>query len=516
MSESLALAAAYDKVPYDSHPYANSHPDRLATVAALFGLPSASADRCRVLELGCAGGGNLLPMAVAFPESRFLGVELSAVQVQDFQQAIDALGLKNIEAQCRDILTLGEDLGTFDYIICHGVFSWVPTVVQEKILAICARHLAPDGIAYLSYNTYPGWHARSTTRDLMRYHACRFSRPEDRIVQARLALNFFRESVEHLNSSYSALLKEEADELGKAPDSYLLHEHLAEINEPIYFHQFVQRAAAHQLQYLSEADEVGAIFSSKYPAKVKETLRGMSSDLVQTEQFIDFLRNRRFRQSLLCHADRRPNRELSLESLPSFSIASALKPTTTAPSLVPGVGLEFRDSFNRSMSTANPAYKTALLHLGDVWPAMVPYPELMETVRDRIAPFDVDALSRDLLAGFIHDVVEFHLHPPRLTIAISERPLASPWARLQAAKGRATNLRHDEIPLDDPTREILSRLDGSNDREALLRALEGRLAITEDGRPIVEPVLARRSLEAVLANSLNWLARNAFLIQTRS
>jgi cyclopropane fatty-acyl-phospholipid synthase-like methyltransferase len=152
--------SSYDEVPYSSYPYARTQPDRLCTLGRLFGLVPAEPSQCRVLELGCASGGNLVPMAERAPESRFVGVDLSARQIADGQRMIDALGLSNVELRHGDIAAVDASWGEFDYVICHGVYSWVPPHVQERILAICSEQLAPRGIGYVSYNTYPGWHVR--------------------------------------------------------------------------------------------------------------------------------------------------------------------------------------------------------------------------------------------------------------------------------------------------------------------------------------------------------------------
>ena len=124
---------SYDSIPYESFPYAQTHPDRLATVARLFGMRAAPPARCTVLELGCAGGGNLIPMASELPGSRFLGVDLSSRQIEDGCRTIEALGVGNVELLHRSILDVDDDLGRFDYVICHGVYSWVPPEVQAKI-----------------------------------------------------------------------------------------------------------------------------------------------------------------------------------------------------------------------------------------------------------------------------------------------------------------------------------------------------------------------------------------------
>ena len=161
----------YDALPYVSVPYHQTQPARLAGIARLFGMDAPDASRASVLELGCASGGNIVPLAARFPEARFVGVDLSARQVADGQARIAALGLTNIEIVQGDIATVDLSSRRFDYVICHGVYSWVPPEVQEAMFRIMAKTLAGNGIAYVSYNTYPGWHLRTVVRDICLRHA---------------------------------------------------------------------------------------------------------------------------------------------------------------------------------------------------------------------------------------------------------------------------------------------------------------------------------------------------------
>src|SRR5262245_48330424 len=112
----------YDVVPYGQLAFAQTHPDRLATVARIFGLVPPPVGTCRVLELGCASGANLIPMAFNLPGASFVGVDLSHVQVQSALATVEALGLRNIEIRHASILDVGLQWGQFDYIICHGVY----------------------------------------------------------------------------------------------------------------------------------------------------------------------------------------------------------------------------------------------------------------------------------------------------------------------------------------------------------------------------------------------------------
>ena len=103
---------SYDLIPYVSKAYSQSHPDRLAAIATLAGLRPVPVVSCRVLELGCAAGGNLIPMAVALPGSTFLGIDLSSKQIDEGKRLVAELGLKNIELTRKDIQELGPDAGT--------------------------------------------------------------------------------------------------------------------------------------------------------------------------------------------------------------------------------------------------------------------------------------------------------------------------------------------------------------------------------------------------------------------
>ncbi|MEX1042790.1 MAG: class I SAM-dependent methyltransferase, partial [Pirellulaceae bacterium] len=172
---------SYDVVPYPSHPFRQTHPEKLAAVGQLFGLKPAPIEKCRVLEIGCAGGGNLIPMADALPESQFMGVDLSQKQIESGQKSIEAIGLTNIELKHLNCTEIDDSFGKFDYIICHGVFSWVPREVQDRIMAVCRDNLQEQGVAFISYNTYPGWHMRGMIRDMMQYHVRNFEDPPRRI-----------------------------------------------------------------------------------------------------------------------------------------------------------------------------------------------------------------------------------------------------------------------------------------------------------------------------------------------
>src|SRR5579875_368864 len=76
------MANPFDEVPYPGFPFPESHPDRLATIATLFGMTPPLLESCRILELGCGDGSNLIPMAFGLPQSQWLGVDLAERPIQ--------------------------------------------------------------------------------------------------------------------------------------------------------------------------------------------------------------------------------------------------------------------------------------------------------------------------------------------------------------------------------------------------------------------------------------------------
>ncbi len=158
---------AYDEVEYPGQVFPQTHPDRLATLATVFGLSPAPPERCRVLEVGCGDAGNLIPIAMGAPGTECIGFDLSATAIAKGQAIANELGLTNIKLSQADLMAYHPD-GKFDYIIAHGFMSWVPPPVQERLLQLCRESLAPQGVAMISYNTLPGFHLRRMLREMMR------------------------------------------------------------------------------------------------------------------------------------------------------------------------------------------------------------------------------------------------------------------------------------------------------------------------------------------------------------
>jgi methyltransferase-like protein/trans-aconitate methyltransferase len=522
MTESTQTS--YDDLPYGSQAFPQTHPDRMAVVAKLFGMVPVPLETCRVLELGCASGGNLLPMASQLPRASFVGFDLSARQIADGNQDIAKLGLRNVKLNQMDIMKVDASIGKFDYIIAHGVYSWVPPAVQAKILSICRDNLSPNGVSYISYNTYPGWRMRGMLRDMMLYHSKQFADPKQKVQQARAMLDFMTQNVPVENNPYGLMLKQEVESLRGQADWYLFHEHLEDVNEPIYFHDFADRAAKQGLQYLGES-EFHTMLASNFPTAVQETLRKIAPDIIRTEQLMDFLRNRPFRQTLLVHQKVLLNRNVDWRSLEGCELASPAKPAI--PGLDPRVAgtAQFKAPSGATLNTSNPIVKSAMTIMSERWPQSISFADLDVAARARldtvsapmpdapVVPQDAKVMGAELLQCVAAGMVEVRMLPANFINAAGEYPTAPALVRHQASKGlRVTNSRHESVNLDEFNRQLVMRLDGQHNRAALLDVLEqlvkaGVLSIRQEGRAIVDSVDVRLIMSNAMDANLVSLAK---------
>jgi methyltransferase-like protein/ubiquinone/menaquinone biosynthesis C-methylase UbiE len=472
----------YDAVVYPSGLYPQTHPDRLATIATLFGLNPAPVEKCRVLEIACGDGTNLLTMAFSLPESRFLGIDLAADPIRRGNQLIEKLGLKNVALRQMDVLAAPGDLGVFDYIIAHGVYSWVPAEVREKIMAICARHLSEQGVAYISYNAYPGNHLRDAVRRMMRFHADRFEAPAEKVRQARALVKFAAEA-KAKPGLWQNILKQQLERIAQYTEEAFYHDDLSGINQPFYFIDLMEHAARHGLQYLAEAD-LPEMLADGFEEPATTALSQLADGaFLAREQYLDFLKGRAFRQTLLCRDGLKFTRSLLPECAVNLLVAGETRPANAGLDVSTSEPADFKGPRNAQIATGNPVAKAALVHLGTIFPSSIRFADLLHLARQRAgrnSPGDDPRTERDKmeLAEFLvraHAIgfLELHSFQPAFVTQISDRPAASRLARLQIQSGhRVSTLLHRTMRLDDPLgRHLLGLLDGTRDMAALVTAL---------------------------------------------
>jgi methyltransferase-like protein len=461
----------YDLVPYPAVPSQLTHADRLATVGKLFGMQPAAVENCRVLEIGCSEGGNLIPMAYALPSSRFVGLDLAAVPIAAGQRVAADLGLDNLTLRACDLREIGADWGEFDYIVAHGLYSWVPADVREALLTVCGERLASEGVAYISYNAYPGGHVRQMVQEMARYHTRKAETARERIRQARQFLeNLMKVRVSP--ASWLAVRDEEARLMLAQDDSGLYHDDLAECNRYFYFHEFAAAARRHGLQYLGEA-EPHEMFDPK------GTLTGFQGDVIECEQYLDIMYARRFRRTLLCRADRPLLRQISPEQMPGFLFAA------------PGRRLEngqIEGARKVCITTSNEAAIGVATVLGAAYPLPVPFQQLVPIAGN--AEMLGQMLFEMMLLGF----VDLHVFDFPCRRTVTERPRASRLVRYLAARLKVvTGACHIAMNLDEISRRLVELLDGTRTYGQIAAALD-----VENAREALGPCLERMASHGLL------------------
>lgn len=495
------FSCTYDTIPYPSRPFEASHPDHLYTMMRLFKMDPKLPDDARILELGCGSGGNLIPVAEQLPHASLVGVDLSVKQITEGLGIIDALKLTNIRLLAQDICRLGDELGSFDYIICHGVLSWVPAEVQKSILQICRDRLNPNGVAYISYNAYPGWFMRGMIRQMMLHHVDHVADPINKVQQARALLSFLVDSTEGQASSYANFLRHESDILAKQSDAYLYHEHLEEHNHPMFFYEFVELAEQFDLQFVSECN-LASMITSNLPDKVAQTLTRLTNDLHDRSQYTDFVTNRMFRQSLLCHKGLKVLRKIDASCVEGLHFSANVRPEKLpqGQDLSESTNVSFKCEDGRIITTSNPSLKALMYVLSDVWPSSYTAQELCQIVQQRLATaghsetINHQTIAEDCESHLLHMLVRgdisFRYLPDRYARSISQNPGVSGLARLQARDGAdVTTRRHLTVVADTLSRIIIQALDGSRTRDDLVQLLadmaaEGKMSVHTHGQVV--------------------------------
>jgi len=458
--------AEYDEIPYEDGPVTASRPDFLAVVGRMFGLDPAPPDRCRVLELGCANGGNLIPLAYYWPTSEFLGLELSKAQARRARKLIKRLGLRNVKVLHRDIRDAGKSLGRFDYIIAHGVYSWVPPQVQERLLRTCRQLLAPQGVAYVSHNVMPGWGLRNTMRSLLLRYAGRRGSARERLARVRELLDQLAAGLADVTSSAGRWLRQEVEELRRAAPSYVFHEYLADFNEPLFFVDFLRRAERHRLQFLGDCDLL-TMFPSALPPSGAE-LVGQIPGFVEQAQLADILSVRSFRQTLLCRGKRSLSREIDLGLLDELWVYADLAPKDEGPDS--GTPQMFRSALGKEFAVEHTLTKRALGFLSAIYPNAVSVKQLHGLARRALTntagagdPSEGSAFREELFNLFVAGGLSLtfrRLAPGEL---VSEYPRSCRLAYEQAMEERRRlgSVRHLGIDVDAVARYVLLLADGA-------------------------------------------------------
>lgn len=526
ITDKALIMTSYDSVPYPSYSHTATDPAKLQAIGKLFGVKPPPMATARILEIGCASGGNILPMAEIYPGAGFLGIDLSTQQIAVAERRKDELGLGNITFRAESVLDT--DLGDqrFDYIIAHGVYSWVPSDVQRRILKICGTSLSQNGIAYVSYNTLPGWNGVKTVRDMMLFHGANFSDPAQKVTEARNMLAFVAKNIQSSSGPYKQILEQEIKTLQNVDNSYLLHDHLEAVNEPCYFHQFANAAAEYGLIYLGESNLPSMYVGNQADDAVKQL--GALNDPVRQEQYMDFITNRRFRSTLMVRNSVTVKRAIDGDSLTDIRFSPHYRVKTPvhvdAQKDLDQLELVALNNSEITGHITGRVQSVAYLELLKAAPKPLLIKEIVhatiETIGDKSSDAaGVSAAVKDIFVRMIFNgLVSISSHSVFHGDA-GDKPRVLATVRNTAKDNDiVTNVYHAAIKLDSGQRIIIQSMDGTMDLPALVHAAaahgrKGELTFNLDGNPVLPDDDRYRSVvERYVTSQIDAFTKSALIV----
>ncbi|MEM6364397.1 MAG: class I SAM-dependent methyltransferase [Planctomycetota bacterium] len=469
---------AYDRFAYTGAPDPLIHLRHLEVASTMFGLQPADISTCRVLELGCADGTNLLPYAVEFPGSTFVGIDRAAERIQQANLAVKELDLANISFRHADVCDIGAELGEFDYVLVPGVYSWVNEEARDAIIRVCHECLHDDGIAAISYNTRPGWNWMDGLREFMTQRVNPSDPSQQQIAQAREAVELLV-SLTPESTAHGAYYKRIRDDLRQRRDTYLYHEYLTGLSQSFYFHEFEQPLRNRGLKYVADADfklASGFGLDSHGRAAIAKT------PTEQKEQLRDFLLHTSYRRSIICHEGVTPTQTPQHELLQQLEIVWEKSLSEVAVGFSRPIELSFDQG---SVTISDPLTMAAIGVLKNQWPNSISFANLHDKARESLQEAmgtvsatssklnEANTLARTLLAFQGVGLLRAFRTSPRMTKEISNRPRVASHVRFAAKHGMAVvNQWHTSLPqLSREQRYLLQHLDGSHDPPQLAEVL---------------------------------------------
>ena len=465
----------YDAVPYRHGAVSDSHPSRIGSIARLLGISTAPPDHCRVLELGCGEGMNVLPLAERFPKSEFVGVDFSAKQIGVAEIARAACGIGNVRFVCADFREWKPE-GAFDYIIAHGVYSWVPLEVRDRLLSLCTEALSPNGVAYVSYSTLPGWALPGGVRKILLQEIAGITSPEAQMARAVQVLDSLAECMKDQPGSYAANLRDTIADMRAKPAGMLFHDELAAVNDPCTFTEFTEHAARHGLNYVAEA-HYATMQSAHLPATMHAALAPLQPDFTRTQQFMDVLFQRWLRNSLLSRAPVAPDRVIRPGVIADCALGLRMTVDAGENDLTPGCPMRLTGTHGLVLEARDSVEKAALTLLAGAFPSRVPFPALCAKASQLLAEAGLPCI-RDFTAlhDFLHrlfalDVLDVVLCGDGDWLATRSQPGISALMRHQTANDLPlTNRWHEPVELTPEGKRALIDPANHPDPIALMRA----------------------------------------------
>ncbi|NCG21469.1 MAG: methyltransferase domain-containing protein [Rhodobacterales bacterium] len=453
-----------DHVRYPSFSFHEAHPDRMAGMAKLLGLNPPDVATSRVLGLGCASGGHLLPMAQRLPNARFVGLDVVAEEIEIGRAYALALNLTNIELLVADLADLVAWQGPFDYIIAHGLYSWLPAPLQPVLLKGIRNALSPHGVAFISWNTQPGWSRRAPVHELIKGFVDADALPQERVRQGRAFAKVLAANTPRDDSTYSRMVHDELDHLQEAHDGFFLGDVAVSHMEPLRYDQFNQRVRAENLQILCDAGGLNPTITGPTHPQVRAAIDQFGDDLIKVECFLDAITGRAFRTTLLVRDDAPAAAGVTGQAMEQLRFSTDLAPPAE---FVPGQPAVLASPWGGQAKIDMPILQVLLHAISEQYPARLGLIEVVEGVAELMGSPPNQAMLQQLTMALRmclgSDLVQAHTRNLPTRPSPSHSPTACPVVRLLASSDalRVPTDTHRALPIDDVDRAVLPLLDGA-------------------------------------------------------
>jgi SAM-dependent methyltransferase len=503
----------YECVPYPSKPQEFIHPEPLAVISTIFGGMAPPIDKSRVLEIGCADGSNAIAIGHYLPGTEVVGIDISREAIERGRATLKRLRLTNVELYAVDLREF-QPRRAFDYVLCHGLWSWVDASTRSSLLRLIRSVLTPEGVALISYNTWPGWHTLRPARDVMQLVAERTDGNAGELV--RSGLDFLELAMPHIarnQSVYGGMLSHATYTMEGHSESYLFHDFLAPVNQPFYFRDFVSALEPHGLRYLGEAS-FGQLMPYELPDELAERIDHLAPDLVTLGQFLDYVRNTAFRVSLICPHERVPNRSLDSSSLTKLHVrlvGQELSESTDES------GAVWQAADGKHVAAVDALTREILKHCSAQSDGSLPVATLYKLCNEATEE-GPDSVAARLLRLYAAGVVELRTRAIPSVALKNETPKTNILAsfQLEEEEEGVSTANNSYVELDRFERALLTRCDGERTIEVLLEDMlglvkSGDLEVTIGGVPAKEDSMIREVVAALLPVKLEQLARLGLL-----
>jgi SAM-dependent methyltransferase len=471
------LPTTYDTVAYPAAIFERTQPDRLAVFATLHGLTPPDPATARVLEIGCGEGLNLLAFAAAYPQAQYTGFDLAETAIAKGRELATAAGLVNVTLEVGNALDYARSIaaGSFDYVIAHGVFAWVPAEVRTAIMELIGHALSPHGVAYVSYNTLPGGYFRLAMRDMLLHEVGEIADPTAKIEAARAHLKAIADAdakgvlaAEHLKQLAADMLDRDVN--------VLFHDELGEVFAPQSLTAVVNAAKASGLRYLADGEHVRLYEGFLEDGELLS--REPDRAVVRVAQTTDYREACMFRMSLFVRDEARPCRTIDPNMINDMWISTVLSWHEEKQ--------KFHHSESKFLDVADDEMNVIMHRVADAQPGRIPVRGLIND----------EQRQRMFLKLFSIGHVGLHMNAAPFALKVGDRPKASPLIRGEIALARPvlSRLDHQLLTIDQShVRALLNAANGQRSVDQMIADLDGIFPANE-----IVPALTALAKKAVM------------------